>query len=65
MKITRTSIMSRKTTTRDLPVTPDMLAAWKQGELIQNVMGHLSISDREFIINGMTDDEWDSIFGDD
>jgi len=63
MEITRTSIISGVTTTKDIPVTSDQLKNWKNGELIQNVMPNLSPGEREFIKTGITPEEWDTMFG--
>lgn len=65
MLISRTSIISGKVTERDLPVTQDQLDRWQGGELIQRVMPHLSANDREWLINGMTDEEQDRLFNND
>lgn len=61
MIIERKSILSGIVRQRDLDVTADQLARWQGGELIQNVMPHLSVSDREFIVTGTTDDEWEQL----
>ena len=63
MMITRTSPFTGITRTKDILVTEDQLARWQRGERIQNVMPYLSASDREFIMTGITDDEWDNAFG--
>jgi hypothetical protein len=47
----------------ELPITQSQLDAWVDGELIQNVMPHLSVDEREFIISGVTPAEWNSMFG--
>lgn len=65
MKITKVSMTSRIERTRNLPVTPDQIAAWEGGALIQNVMPHLSEDDREWLISGMTPEEWHEVFGED
>lgn len=62
MKITRTSMMSGITRTKDIDVTQEELDAWEGGALIQNVMPHLTDSEREFILTGITDDEWGSLY---
>tara|TARA_A100001201_G_scaffold104459_1_gene89551 strand:- start:2630 stop:2827 length:198 start_codon:yes stop_codon:yes gene_type:complete len=64
MQITMTSIISGKTTTRDIDVEPEQVAAWQNGMLIQDAMPELSASDREFIMSGITEEEWDGIFKD-
>lgn len=63
MKITRKSILSGTIRTLDIAVTDEQMVAWRSGELIQNVMPHLSDDDREFIMTGITPDEWDNMVG--
>ena len=65
MMITRTSPFTGITRTKDILVTEEQLARWQRGERIQNAMPYLSASDREFIMTGITDDEWDNAFGED
>ena len=62
MKIKRTSPITGITRTRDIDVTREQLVRWEAGALIQDVMGHLSPSEREFIITGITDDEWQTLY---
>ena len=59
MLITRTSMVSGITRTRDIPVTEKQLDDWESGMLIQRAMPTLSDDDREFIISGITSEEWD------
>lgn len=49
----------------EIPVTPEQLQSWKDGMLIQNAMPHLTIEQREFIMTGITQEEWDAVFKDD
>jgi hypothetical protein len=58
MKVKRTSIMSGKVTTMDLDITVDQVIQWEKGALIQDIMGHLSPEHREFLISGITSEEW-------
>ena len=61
LQITRTSMLSGIDRTKTFDITYDQYYAWyTEGELIQNAMPNLSGSDREFIMTGMTDDEWHS-----
>tara|TARA_R110000824_G_scaffold35539_1_gene111289 strand:- start:47 stop:250 length:204 start_codon:yes stop_codon:yes gene_type:complete len=62
MQITRKSMMSGVTRTRNLPVTPEQIREWEGGMLIQNAMPHLSMTDREFVMTGVTDEEWQEEF---
>ena len=65
MKVVRKSIISGITRTRDLDVTEEQMKSWMNGELAQNAFRNLSPSDREFIMTGITDDEWEETLGDD
>lgn len=62
MEVTRKSMMSGITRTRDLPITEAQLEAWKNGALVQNAFPNLSPSDREFLMTGTTDEEWNAAF---
>jgi len=64
MKITRTSMLTGKTRTLDLNVTPQQLAKWKAGILIQDAMPLLNDDEREFVKTGITAEEWKATFGD-
>jgi hypothetical protein len=64
MLITRTSTITGQEHTLELDINPDQLVRINTGiELIQNIVPHLSPSDREFIMTGITDEEWDNMFG--
>jgi hypothetical protein len=62
MKITRTSTMSGIIRTMEIDVTKEQMDAWENGELIQRAMPGLTASEREFIMTGATDEEWDAMF---
>lgn len=62
MEITRTSLASGITRTLDLPVTQEGLDRWMGGEAIQKVFPHLTPDQREYIMTGITGEEWDEIF---
>ena len=64
MKITRTSMFSGVTRTLDLPVTEEQVASWKAGTLIQQAMPELTADEREFVMTGVTAQEWSNEFGD-
>ena len=66
MLIRRISAISGVTRTRDIPVNPEDMMLWSQGGVnIQDAMPYLNDSDREFILSGITDEEWDDAFADD
>lgn len=61
MIIERKSAISGIVRQRDLDVTHEQIERWQGGELIQNVFPDLSPSDREFLVTGTTDDEWEQL----
>ena len=63
LDITRTSAQSGITRTLTLDVTLDEYRSWKQGELIQRAMPRLGADEREFIMTGITAEEWENHFG--
>ena len=63
MNITRVSPISGEEHTLRLPVSQVQMARWEMGEYVQDVFPHLSASQREFIISGITEEEWDLAFG--
>jgi hypothetical protein len=63
MIITRTSMTSGITRSLDLPVTEAQLAAYAGGALLQNAFPNLTPGEREFIKTGITQAEWEAIFG--
>lgn len=62
MLITRISQISGIERTRDLPITHEEIRRNQRGELAQCVWPNLSDGDREFIITGITDEEWAEAF---
>ena len=62
MLITRTSPVTGLSRTLDLDVTADQIKEWENGALVQDVMPHLSPSQREFIISGCTPEDFDLLF---
>ncbi len=58
MIIERKSKLTGALHKRDIDVTKDQLRRWESGELIQDVCPHLSAIDREFIMTGITEQEW-------
>lgn len=62
MPITRTSVASGITRTIEMDVTPEQLARIEGTEHIQHVLPHLSADEREFILTGITGEEWDELF---
>jgi hypothetical protein len=64
-EVTKTSPLSGKRNTRTIDITIPELQRWWDGELIQSVAPHLSADDREFLMTGITPEEWEAVFGTD
>ena len=62
MQITRTSPVSGITRSLEIPCTEEQMAAYKDGELIQVAFPNLTEDEREYILTGITKDEWDELF---
>lgn len=63
MLIRRVSMISGVVREKEINVTEAELRAWQGGLHIQHAMPNVSPSDREFILSGITDEEWDTCFG--
>tara|TARA_R110001592_G_scaffold4710_1_gene26340 strand:+ start:4923 stop:5123 length:201 start_codon:yes stop_codon:yes gene_type:complete len=63
MKITRTSRISAETNVMEIDVTLEQIAQWEGGMLIQDAMPNITSDEREFIMTGITPQEWDSMMG--
>ena len=46
-----------------LPVTQEQISRWEGGELVQDVFPDLDENQREFLITGITPDEWENALG--
>lgn len=65
MEITRTSILTGIKRTLEINCSEDQLSSWERGDdLIQNLMPNINPSEREFIMTGITEEEWESSFDD-
>ncbi len=62
MLITKTSILSGKTRTKEINVNQSQIDRWVAGMLIQDAMPDVSVDEREFIMTGSTPEEWDLYF---
>jgi hypothetical protein len=65
--LARISTLTGRRHIREIPMSIDAYTqgfyAWKHGELIQNAFPTLSAADREFILSGITPEEWEDTFG--
>jgi hypothetical protein len=60
MLISKRSALTGIVHSKELPITPEQHKAWERGGLVSVVMPHLSASDREFLVNGTLDEEWEA-----
>lgn len=67
MQITKTSILTGNTNTREINITEEQFTQVQNrretGTPIQKIVPHLSADDREFLINGITEEESELYFG--
>jgi hypothetical protein len=62
-RITRTSISSGKRNAMVLPVTREQVERWSsERSLVQNAFPNLNAEQREFLLSGMTPEEWNDTF---
>jgi hypothetical protein len=59
MKITKVSMLSKLERALELDVTDEEIKAWKSGMLIQDAMPRLNTDEREFMMTGITAEEWE------
>lgn len=62
MLVTRWSPISKVQHTLDLPIEDQDLARYAAGALIQEAFPNLSPAQREFIMSGITPEEWLAAF---
>ncbi len=65
MKIEKRSHFTGRLNAMDIDVTLEQLSRYRLGELIQDVMPDLTIEEREFIMTGVTPQEWKEAFPND
>lgn len=65
MQVTRVSALTGIERTREICVLPEELKAWQNGVAIQRAMPRLTPEQREFMISGITEEEWEEMYGED
>lgn len=65
MFIQKRSMISGKINEMELPITSEQFEDWQSGRLIQHAMPHLNDHQREFLMSGITPEEWVNCFGED
>lgn len=67
INVERVSVLSNEVNHLELDITPSQLeeinGALSRGRLIQDIVPHLSRDEREFLITGITSEEWMEKFG--
>lgn len=63
MKITKKSLLTGIEHTKDVSITSDqLLQINNKTDLIQRIVPHLSPAEREFLLTGITGEEWEAHF---
>jgi hypothetical protein len=65
MLITKKSILTGKVHMLNIPITDVHIAAWDSGLRIQDAMPDITPDEREFLMTGITTEEWAAAFGGD
>jgi hypothetical protein len=60
MLIVARSDLTGNISAMDIDVTQEQINEWEGGSLIQDVMPDLTPDEREFIMTGITQEEWES-----
>ena len=66
IQVTKQSMITKKMNTMELPITQEHLYIYETvGDiLVQDAFPNLDKGQREFLISGITPDEWTKTFGD-
>ena len=65
MLYTQRSKLTGRVNQMELPVTPEQFREWQTSRtLIQNAFPQLTPDQREFLLTGSTQQEWDDLFKD-
>lgn len=61
MIVTKVSPLTGASNSMDIPISEQQYANWKAGRLgpIQKAFPHLTPGQREFLISGVTEEEWE------
>lgn len=62
MKIRRISAITGVERTKDIPLNPDDWVKYKMGYNLDDALPYLSDADRDFILSGITPEEWKVAF---
>lgn len=63
MEIRRKSVITGVERVREIPVNPEHYLIWTSGGIsVDEAMPYLNHEDREYIISGITKEEWEDAF---
>lgn len=60
--VTRQSPRTKQNNKMTLNITPEQFEVWQEGTPIQIAMPQLNADEREFLMTGLTADDWKAIF---
>jgi hypothetical protein len=61
MLVKKVSMLTGKLHEMELPITVEEIQRWKDGTVALRVWPHLTPAQREFIITGSIQEEWDTL----
>ncbi len=61
IRVVKTSPLTGLENSMTLDITQDMIDDWKGGMIIQDAMPHIQPHEREFLISGLTQEDWDDM----
>jgi len=64
MIVTRKSLITGNVSTMSLDITQDQIDMYYEGALVQDAFPDLTPIEREFLLSGITQEEWEETFND-
>lgn len=61
-ELSKVSLFTNRLNTMCIELEIEDFYEWQKGALIQEALPYLTPSEREFLMTGCTDNEWDEIF---
>lgn len=62
MIVEKISLFSGKVNRMELDITEQQLQQWHNGQLVQRAFPHLTATEREFLLTGMSEEEQEEVF---
>ena len=63
MKVIKTSQITGIIREMELDITEEQIMKYEAGALVQDAFPNLTTTEREFLITGVTEEEWNEFFG--